>query len=560
MLQFLWLIPLGFLVGTFGTLIGAGGGFILVPVLLLVYPDKNPETITSISLAVVFFNALSGSSAYAKMKRIDYKSGIWFAIATIPGSILGAITTSFIPRHLFNGIFGVLLVAASIFLMITNKNEEHGTLKSGKNYITRTLIDQEGIQYVFSYNPVVGVILSVFVGYLSSLLGIGGGIIHVPALVHLLNYPVHIATATSHFILAIMALSGSVVHLIDGSLAQGAIQTVALAIGVLFGAQLGAKLSRRIHGKMIIKSLGAALGIVGVRIFLMAFPGKVFSLNADPIHPILFPGLGLQLKINPVAFDFFGVDVYWSGIIIAFGCLLSIFLALKHTKYYEIDQRKLLNLVLVAAPVAFVGARISHVVFHWPDYSKQFIEILKVWHGGFNFYGAMIAVFITVLLYCRKNQLNIWDYSDFLIPYLVLSQAIGVWGNLFNQKVVGAATSLPWRMEVFDSVKLLYINEHPVFFYQSLFWFGVFMFLMWFRKKKKFQNEVVLLYISLCGLSSFSIDWLRLANEFSGFLLSFQIASGLCFLISLSIFFIRRREKLWRKGTYKTGVTVKYDE
>ena len=82
--QFLWLLPLGFMVGTFGTLIGAGGGFILVPVLLLLYPDKSPETITSISLAVVFFNTLSGSFAYARMKRIDYKSGIIFAIATIP--------------------------------------------------------------------------------------------------------------------------------------------------------------------------------------------------------------------------------------------------------------------------------------------------------------------------------------------------------------------------------------------------------------------------------------------------------------------------------------------
>lgn len=102
MMQLIWLIPLGLAVGAFGTLIGAGGGFILVPILLLMYPDKSPETITSISLAVVFFNALSGSIAYSKMKRIDYKSGLIFATATIPGSVLGALTVSHIPRHLFN--------------------------------------------------------------------------------------------------------------------------------------------------------------------------------------------------------------------------------------------------------------------------------------------------------------------------------------------------------------------------------------------------------------------------------------------------------------------------
>ncbi|NOW10234.1 putative membrane protein YfcA [Clostridium saccharobutylicum] len=123
MIQFLWLVPLGFLVGSFGTLIGAGGGFILVPILLLIYPNKSPDTITSISLTVVFFNALSGSFAYSRMKRIDYKSGIIFAIATLPGSILGSVITSYVPRHLFNGIFGVILVIVSVFLIIRTKKK-----------------------------------------------------------------------------------------------------------------------------------------------------------------------------------------------------------------------------------------------------------------------------------------------------------------------------------------------------------------------------------------------------------------------------------------------------
>ncbi|NOW04583.1 hypothetical protein BCD70_002163 [Clostridium beijerinckii] len=263
---------MGFLVGAFGTLIGAGGGFILVPILLLLYPDKSPDTITSISLAVVFFNALSGSFAYSRMKRIDYKSGIIFAIATLPGSILGSVITSYVPRQLFNGIFGVLLVIISVFLILRIKNEKvKNTLVIKNGYITRTVVDIEGVEHTFLYNPVTGIVVSIFVGFMSSFLGIGGGIIHVPVLVNILNYPVHIATATSHFVLAVMSLSGTMVHIVNGVLQSSFIQTAALSIGVLFGAQLGAKLSKKIHGVAIIRSLAVALAIVGVRIFIMAF-------------------------------------------------------------------------------------------------------------------------------------------------------------------------------------------------------------------------------------------------------------------------------------------------
>ena len=109
------------------------------------------------------------------------------------------------------------------------------------------------------------------VGYLSSFLGIGGGIIHVPALSYLLNFPVHIATATSHFILAIMALTATVVHIVTGAFHHGAHRTVALAIGVVLGAQIGARLSERIQGGWIIKGLAGALGLVGLRILIMAW-------------------------------------------------------------------------------------------------------------------------------------------------------------------------------------------------------------------------------------------------------------------------------------------------
>ncbi len=270
MIHYLWLIPLGFIIGAYGTLIGAGGGFVLVPALLLLYPEESPEIITSISLAVVFFNALSGSWAYARMKRIDYKSGLLFAVATIPGAILGAFSTTHIPRRFFDGTLGILLIAASIFLLLYTGNVKRKQSVIRKHDIKRSLVDSEGTTYSYIYNSKIGLGLSCIIGYLSSLLGIGGGIIHVPILAHLLNFPIHIATATSHLVLAIMALTGTIVHILSGSFSHGIRRTIALAIGVLIGAQLGALLSSRVRGKWIIQGLAIALGFVGVRVFIMA--------------------------------------------------------------------------------------------------------------------------------------------------------------------------------------------------------------------------------------------------------------------------------------------------
>ncbi|MBI5092602.1 MAG: sulfite exporter TauE/SafE family protein [Candidatus Hydrogenedentes bacterium] len=270
MTQYLWLVPLGFVVGAYGTLIGAGGGFVLVPVLLILYPRESPEIITSISLAVVFFNALSGSVAYARMRRIDYRSGILFSAASVPGAVLGALLTSHIPRQAFDLVFGALMTLAAIYLLIRPVAGNPVLDAGGEPRFARRVVEANGVTHSFSYNPVTGVVISFGVGFISSLLGIGGGIIHVPALVGLLNFPVHVATATSHFILAAMALTGTAVHIGAGTFTTGFRRTLLLSIGVLLGAQLGAMLSSRMRGTWIIRSLAIVLGLVGVRILWLA--------------------------------------------------------------------------------------------------------------------------------------------------------------------------------------------------------------------------------------------------------------------------------------------------
>jgi uncharacterized protein len=265
-----WLTPLGFVIGAFGTLIGAGGGFVLMPVLILLFPDESPEIVTSMSLAVVFFNTLSGSAAYARMKRIDYKSALLFSAATIPGAILGAFTTAYLSRRLFHGVFGIFMIAAAVFLLAWRKEARETRKNGSKHLLTRVVVEADGATHTFSYNPVVGVGVSLFVGYISTLLGIGGGIIHVPLLVHFLNFPVHIATATSHSILAVMSFTGTVVHIGTGAFSHGLRPTAFLALGVLIGAPVGARLSVRVHGDWIMRALAIALGFAGVRILIMA--------------------------------------------------------------------------------------------------------------------------------------------------------------------------------------------------------------------------------------------------------------------------------------------------
>ena len=137
--------------------------------------------------------------------------------------------------------------------------------------MTRRLVDAHGIGYEYEFNWLLGVSISIIVGYVSSFLGIGGGIIHVPALTYFLNFPIHVATATSHFILAIMALTGTIVHILTGTFTHGVHRTVALAIGVVLGAQIGARLSDKIKGPWIIRALAMALGIVGLRILFVAW-------------------------------------------------------------------------------------------------------------------------------------------------------------------------------------------------------------------------------------------------------------------------------------------------
>jgi len=254
-IEFLTLAPIGFAVGAYGTLVGAGGGSVLVPVLIFLYPSADPASLTAMSLAVVFFNAYSGTLAYMRMGRVNYRAGILFTAASIPGAILGTKLVYSLPRNLFDLFFGLLLMAiASVLAIRPLGSNGRSAADSSQEMDTRF--------------DVMGCVGSAYIAVLSSLLGIGGGIIHVPFLIRTLRFDPHIATATSHFVLSFMALTATITHVVMGELSTQLPQTMYLAVGVMMGAPVGAALSTRLHGGIIIRVLAMALGLVGARLLL----------------------------------------------------------------------------------------------------------------------------------------------------------------------------------------------------------------------------------------------------------------------------------------------------
>jgi uncharacterized membrane protein YfcA len=269
LLVWLGLALLGAVVGTYGTLIGAGGGFVLTPLLILLYPDRAPEVITAISLGVVWANAASGSIAYAHQKRIDYTAALIFAVATLPGAVTGALATALLPRHTFEAAFGVMLVIVAVWLLLPRPQRIVTT--TPRRYLRRLLTDIHGDTYRYAFDPVLGTLLGVLIGFFSSLFGVGGGIIYVPVMILVLRFPAHVATATSTFTLMFTAGTGALVHLVAGHYVGVVPEVLSLALGVLVGAQIGAAVSDRLgrRGQVVVtRLLSAALLVVGGRLLL----------------------------------------------------------------------------------------------------------------------------------------------------------------------------------------------------------------------------------------------------------------------------------------------------
>lgn len=277
------------------------------------------------------------------------------------------------------------------------------------------------------------------------------------------------------------------------------------------------------------------------------------------MNTVQFPGLwGLELKINRVAFEIFGISIYWYGVIIAFGFLLAVLLAMKDSKKFGLEPDNIIDLVLFATPVAIVAARLFYVIFSWESFRDNLLEIFNTRKGGLAIYGGVLGAVVVGYIFARAKKIEPLKLFDFAAPYLVLAQGIGRWGNFVNQEAFGTNTTLPWGMTS-ESVRSYLMRNmeqlrsmgmnvdpnipvHPTFLYESLWDIGVFLILIWFRKRKKLEGEVFFLYMILYGVGRFWIEGLRTDSLMLG---NFRISQLLAavFATALTVVFILRRKK-----------------
>ncbi|MDI1495315.1 MAG: permease [Cenarchaeum symbiont of Oopsacas minuta] len=248
MLDVLWLLPLGFVAGTIGSMVGLGGGIIMVPAMTLA--GYSSTLAVSVSLYAIFSNAVASTISYARRGVIVYKTGLLMSSLAIPGTVIGAIASSWVSRSEFHALFGVLMVIVAVY-MATKQNIKDNTIV-GIASITAASVASFGA------------------GMVSSFFGIGGGIIFVPIMIAVLGMNMLRAAPTSQFTLLFISFAGMISHTALGH--TGFTEAALLSAGAFIGGLFGAKLASKIKQKNLQIILAIMVAAAAVRLFIEALP------------------------------------------------------------------------------------------------------------------------------------------------------------------------------------------------------------------------------------------------------------------------------------------------
>lgn len=259
-----FLILLGFLVGVVASMTGIGGGTFIVPVLSILYEFTSQESFGT-SLAVIVFTSIASTYAYSRQKRIDYKVGAISTITTTPGAVLGAYMTDLIPSSLLGIIFSFFMIFVAL-RMLSDWHIPLPKIVKNPKLSHRRLVDSTGKVFEYEANILLAFVLAFFGGLSSGLLGIGGGALIVPILNIAAGLPMHVAVATSMFIMIFTSIAGVTTHLLLGNVRLE--YSIYIAIGVVLGAQLGAKIAKKVSGKLLSTVFSMVLIIVSIRLLL----------------------------------------------------------------------------------------------------------------------------------------------------------------------------------------------------------------------------------------------------------------------------------------------------
>jgi phosphatidylglycerol:prolipoprotein diacylglycerol transferase len=240
---------------------------------------------------------------------------------------------------------------------------------------------------------------------------------------------------------------------------------------------------------------------------------------------IAFPNLGIYLHDVPKSFSVFGFNIAFYGLIIGLGVLAGLLMAVYMAKITGQNPDDYWDFAIYAVIFSIIGGRIYYVIFAWDYYKDDLAGIFRLRNGGMAIYGAVIAAFITLFVYCKVKKKNPLLMGDTAIPGLILGQAVGRWGNFMNREVFGEYYDGLFSMQLpVDAVRARdisdniaahipeganYINVHPTFLYESVWNLLVFTALLCFRKHKKFHGELCLIYLGGYGLGRFVIEGIR---------------------------------------------------
>lgn len=255
--------------------------------------------------------------------------------------------------------------------------------------------------------------------------------------------------------------------------------------------------------------------------------------------------------IDRVAFSFGPFTVYWYGVIIGAAMLLGISLANREGKRRGLGEDTVTDMTMWAIPIGFLGARIYYVLFEWPYYAQNPLEIFAIWEGGIAVYGGLIAGGLTVYWYTKKKGIPVALVLDVLAPYVLLAQSIGRWGNFVNQEAHGGEVTRTFLENLYlpefiiNQMQINGVYYHPTFLYESLWSLLGFIVIITLRNRKGLlrQGEVALSYVIWYSVGRFFIEGMRTDSLWLGnFLRVSQGLSLLLFVGAIAIWVYRRRD------------------
>ena len=250
--------------------------------------------------------------------------------------------------------------------------------------------------------------------------------------------------------------------------------------------------------------------------------------------PITFPNLGIEIDPSPVAFTVFGKDIYWYGIIIAAGFLLAVFYMLSRAKDFGVTQDDVLDMILWAAPIGVVCARLYYCIFYWELYADDPISILYIWEGGLAIYGGIIGGAITLLVVAKHKKIPATVLLDVAGMGVIIGQLVGRWGNFMNREAHGAVTDTFLKMGLQD-VSGVVTYYHPTFLYESVWNLTGFVVLHFLSKKRKFDGQMFLAYLAWYGAGRMVIEGLRTDSLWLGPVRVSQLLAAVTMLLALGI-------------------------